>query len=124
MGRRRHEACLSQPSRTVNGTTAILTTSDLLALGVHSHLTRCGIVVPQGVSLTGFDDLPFATAMHPQLTTVAQDVEKIADLAIEQLIRAIQGDDKPVVTATVAMRLVTRNSTSIKNETTNLEITQ
>jgi LacI family transcriptional regulator len=107
-----------------NGATAILTTSDLLALRVHSHLTRCGIFVPEDVSLTGFDDLPFATAMHPQLTTVAQDVEKIADLAIDRLIRMIQGDHHPAETATVAMRLVTRNSTSIKNETTNLEITQ
>lgn len=97
-----------------NGATAILTTSDLLALRVHSHLTRCGIVVPRDVSLTGFDDLPFATAMHPKLTTVAQDVEQIASVAIERLIHGIQSTRTPVETATIPMRLVARNSTSIK----------
>lgn len=97
-----------------NGATAILTTSDLLALRVHSHLTRCGIVVPRDVSLSGFDDLPFATAMHPKLTTVAQDVEQIASLAIERLIQAIQGVSPHAKTVTVPMRLVARNSTSIK----------
>lgn len=104
-----------------NGATAIATTSDLLALRVHSHLTRCGLVVPRDVSLSGFDDLPLATAMHPTLTTVAQDVEAIAGHAIERLIHAIQGGHSPVETATIAMHLVTRNSTSTKRNTTNLE---
>lgn len=104
-----------------NGATAILTTSDLLALRVHSHLTRCGIVVPRDVSLTGFDDLPFATAMHPKLTTVAQDVEHIASLAIQRLIQEIQGTQPLVQPAPVAMRLVVRNSTSININTTNME---
>jgi LacI family transcriptional regulator len=107
-----------------NGATAIMTTSDLLALRVHSHLTRHGIVVPQDVSLTGFDDLPFATAMHPMLTTIAQDVEKIADVAIDRLMRAIQGDQSPAETTTIPMRLVIRNSTSPENKMTNLETNQ
>lgn len=104
-----------------NGATAIATTSDLLALRVHSHLTRCGLVVPRDVSLSGFDDLPFATAMHPALTTVAQDVEAISRLAIERLIHAIQDGQPPVGSAAIAMRLVIRNSTSIKRYTSNLE---
>ncbi|MDG1008960.1 MAG: LacI family DNA-binding transcriptional regulator [Amylibacter sp.] len=104
-----------------NGATAIMTTSDLLALRVHSHLTRCGIVVPRDISLTGFDDLPFATAMHPKLTTVAQDVEQIASLAIERLIHAIQNTRALEQTATIPMRLVIRNSTALKIQTTKME---
>jgi LacI family transcriptional regulator len=97
-----------------NGATAILATSDLLALRVHSYLTRCGIVVPSDVSLTGFDDLPFATAMHPMLTSVAQNVEQIASFAIEHLMNTIRGDDPQSKNASVAMHLVIRNSTSTK----------
>jgi LacI family transcriptional regulator len=104
-----------------NGATAILTTSDLLALRVHSLLTRCGIVVPRDVSLTGFDDLPFATAMHPMLTSVAQNVEQIASFAIERLMQTIRGDDPQPQNAPIAMHLVIRNSTSTKNKTTNRE---
>lgn len=104
-----------------NKATAILTTSDLLALRVHSHLTRSGFVVPRDVSLTGFDDLPFATAMHPTLTTVAQDVEQIASLAIERLIHEIHGTQTFAEPAKVAMRLMVRNSTSIKIQTSKPE---
>lgn len=107
-----------------SGVTAVMTTSDLLALRVHSHLTQFGFVVPRDVSLTGFDDLPFATAMHPTLTTAAQDVKKIAELAIEQLMRAINGDTAPGNGATVAMHLVIRNSTANQNQTANLEVIQ
>lgn len=107
-----------------NGATAVTTTSDLLALRVHSHLTRNGIVVPHDVSLTGFDDLPFAIAMHPTLTTVAQDVEQIAGLAIERLILEIQGETLPAQSANVAMRLVIRNSTTKQNSKTKPEILQ
>ncbi len=95
------------------GATAILTTSDLLALRVRSALMRVGVSVPEAVSLTGFDDLPLATAMHPALTTVAQNVEAIAERAIESLTRALQGEDGPDIGRTVAMRLVVRESTAI-----------
>ncbi|MEM5475705.1 LacI family DNA-binding transcriptional regulator [Pacificibacter sp. AS14] len=104
-----------------NGATAILTTSDLMALRVQSHLIRCGIGVPNDVSLTGFDDLPFGLAMHPMLTTVAQDVEQIAKVAIEHLMRAIQGEQSQEKNDKIAMRLVTRDSTSLKRNTTSLE---
>jgi LacI family transcriptional regulator len=113
---------IDQLARAINdGATAILTTSDMLALRVQSHLTRCGMSVPDDVSLTGFDDLPFAIAMYPMLTTVAQDVQQIANVAIKHLMRAIQGDEPQIKTAPIAMRLVTRNSTSTIRKTTSLE---
>ena len=70
------------PKRIAGGATAVLATSDLLALQVQSTLSQAGLSVPRDVSLTGFDDLPLATAMHPALTTVAQDVNQIANRAV------------------------------------------
>tara|TARA_R110000868_G_scaffold36453_12_gene129423 strand:- start:655 stop:1437 length:783 start_codon:yes stop_codon:yes gene_type:complete len=107
-----------------NGATAVMTTSDLWALRVHSHLTRVGFNVPNDISLTGFDDLPFATAMHPMLTTAAQDVKTIAELAIDRLTHAINRADVPERGVTVPMRLVARNSTAFQREITNLEVSQ
>ena len=106
------------------GATAVMTTSDLLALRVHSHLARAGLFVPGDVNLTGFDDLPLATAMHPMLTTVAQDVAQIAERAIDQLSRTISGEPVPDKGITVPMLLVPRHSTAIQNQTTNLEVSQ
>ncbi|WP_299948706.1 LacI family DNA-binding transcriptional regulator [uncultured Ruegeria sp.] len=106
------------------GATAVMTTSDLLALTVHSHLARAGLSVPGDVSLTGFDDLPLATAMHPMLTTVAQNVAQIAERAIDQLSRKISGEPMPDTRVTVPMQLVARHSTANQKQITNLEVSQ
>jgi len=104
-----------------NGATAVMTTSDLLALRVHSQLMRAGISVPDDVSLTGFDDLVLATAMHPQLTTVAQDVETIAERAMELISQSIRGEEQRNPGQTVPMRLVVRQSTAPPHSTAKLE---
>lgn len=96
-----------------SGATAILTTSDLLALRVRSELMKAQLTVPNHVSLTGFDDLSFAPIMHPALTTVAQDVEEIATRAVSIISANIKGNTHPLEGETVPMRLVIRQSTSI-----------
>ncbi len=50
--------------------TAIMCTSDVLALGVLGELTRRGVAVPADVTVTGFDDI--AGAGPAGLTTVRQ----------------------------------------------------
>lgn len=111
------------------GATAVLTTSDLVALEAHAALSRAGLAPPRDYSLTGFDDLPFARVMHPALTTVAQDVEQIADRAIGVIDAMIRGplpdgtprDDAPTLGQTVPMRLIVRHSTSSSITTKRLE---
>ncbi|MDJ0631349.1 MAG: LacI family DNA-binding transcriptional regulator [Rhodobacter sp.] len=95
------------------GATAIMTTSDLIALRVRSELIRSQVSVPDLVSLTGFDDMTFASIMHPALTTVAQNVEEIASRAIDIISAKIQGAAPAQEGETVPMRLVVRQSTSI-----------
>lgn len=99
-----------------SGATAILTTSDLIALRVRSELTQAQLSVPDHVSLTGFDDMSFAPIMHPALTTVAQNVKDIATRAIEIISAKIGGETHPLEGETVPMRLVVRQSTSIANQ--------
>ncbi|MEM9577006.1 MAG: LacI family DNA-binding transcriptional regulator [Pseudomonadota bacterium] len=99
-----------------SGATAILTTSDLLALRVRSALIEADLSVPDHVSLTGFDDMSFAPVMSPALTTVAQDVDEIASRAIDIMTAKIRGERHPLDGQTVPMRLVIRNSTSIANQ--------
>lgn len=112
----RIRACIDE------GATAVLTTSDLLALRARSELMRRGISVPDQVSLTGFDDMTIAALMHPPLTTVAQDVDQIAECAIDTLTRVISGGLAPDQGATVPMRLVLRQSTSVPDFSANKEI--
>ncbi len=101
------------------GATAIMTTSDLIALRLRSALMHEEIAVPATVSLTGFDDMSFAPIMHPALTTVAQDVEAIASRAIDIIAAKIRGDPSIDEGTTVPMRLVVRQSTAIPTHSAN-----
>ena len=107
--------------RVASGVSAILTTSDLVAISVHSHLARAGLTVPGDVSLTGFDDMSFSVVMHPPLTTVAQDVETLAVCVLDVITAQIEGKSSPHLGQTIAMDLVLRHSTSTPQSPSNKE---
>ncbi|KAB8171136.1 LacI family DNA-binding transcriptional regulator [Streptomyces sp. 3MP-14] len=50
--------------------TAIVAANDTVALGACAALRDRGVRIPEDVSITGFDDLPFAVDATPALTTV------------------------------------------------------
>ncbi len=50
--------------------TAIAAANDSVAIGVCAGLRERGLRVPEDVSVTGFDDLPFSADVSPALTTV------------------------------------------------------
>ncbi len=50
----------------------------MYALGQH------GIDVPGDVAVTGFDDIPMARHLRPQLTTVRQPIQEIGATAFER----------------------------------------
>jgi DNA-binding LacI/PurR family transcriptional regulator len=52
--------------------TAILSTSDQMAIGVIEEARRRGIAVPERLSVVGFDDIAPAATATPPLTTVRQ----------------------------------------------------
>ncbi|MFW2589518.1 LacI family DNA-binding transcriptional regulator [Sagittula sp. SSi028] len=94
------------------GASAVLATSDLLALAALSQLHRSGFSVPEDISLTGFDDLPFASFTNPPLTSTAQDMTQIAECALAALTGQISGQPRPETGKLVPMRLVPRGSST------------
>lgn len=76
--------------RLENRPTAVFTCNDLMALGVLRGLRKTSLSVPDDLSLVGFDDIPLASVVSPSLTTIAQPILKISELAIELLINRIQ----------------------------------
>ena len=69
--------------------TAILTMSDIIALGVHSFCRESGIRIPAELSIAGFDDIPEASIVSPSLTTVSQPGFKKGEKAGEILINLL-----------------------------------
>nr|WP_300310072.1 LacI family DNA-binding transcriptional regulator [Halomonas sp.] len=63
--------------------------TDELALGAVAALEDHGIVVPDQVAVTGFDDLP---ALAGSLTTVRQDIALLAREAVALLVEALAGE--------------------------------
>jgi len=79
---------------------AVLCANDLAALGAMQALARRGIDVPRDVAVTGFDDIPLAHLLRPQLTTVRQPIQELGATAfelLESLITAGQAARREVV---------------------------
>jgi LacI family transcriptional regulator len=72
--------------------TAICAADDLLAFAVLEGARTGGLRVPADVSLTGFDDIPYASFVHPALTTVRQPIAEMSAQAVDQLVRGLGGN--------------------------------
>ncbi len=89
--------------------TAVVTMSDVIGLGVLEYLGEAGRRVPEDVSVVGFDDIPEATLVRPQLTTVSQYGLEKGRRAAEILMRLI-GSEEVVASTALETRLVVRES--------------
>ena len=72
--------------------TAVLAGNDRCAVGVLDTLFRAGVEVPGEISVIGYDDSRLARLTHIDLTTVAQDAEQMARLAVEAVVERLEGD--------------------------------
>jgi DNA-binding LacI/PurR family transcriptional regulator len=95
--------------------TAILASSDQLALGAIQWMTERRISVPQDVSVVGFDDIPAAASADPPLTSVHQDHAEKGRLAGRMLVAQLREEAAPSAEL-LATRLVVRDSTSANRE--------
>jgi DNA-binding LacI/PurR family transcriptional regulator len=97
--------------------TAILACNDMMAIGALDAARRLGIHVPDDVSLVGFDDIFLASLVDPPLTTVAQAAYQLGDLAVDQLLRRVEGLE-PAETREICLptKLVIRKSTAARSQ--------
>jgi DNA-binding LacI/PurR family transcriptional regulator len=91
--------------------TAVCCYNDMTALGALQAIHSRGLRVPEDISVTGFDDLFFASYTQPPLTTVRQPMSRMGELAMESLLRLMSGE-KMVGTIRVDPELVVRKSTN------------
>jgi LacI family transcriptional regulator len=89
---------------------AIVCANDQTAIGVMYTLAKHGIQVPQDVAVTGFDDIPVARHLHPQLTTCRQPIQKLGATAFDVLYSMISGEGKAGAEVVLPTSLVIRGS--------------
>jgi LacI family transcriptional regulator len=75
-----------------NPPTAIFASNDDMAAAAVNVAHRAGMVVPDDISVVGFDDTAPATTVWPELTTIRQPIAEMAEAAIEMLIGDLRGD--------------------------------
>ena len=92
--------------------TAIFAGSDQQALGVYEAARRRGMLIPQDLSVIGFDDLPFARWLSPPLTTVRQPLVEMGRVAAEMLGNLIAGSRLRTQRMELATELRVRESTA------------
>lgn len=88
--------------------TAILACNDRVAVAAMSALAEVGLRVPQDCSVIGFDDLEFATAVRPKLTSFRPLREEIGAKAAAMVLDLIEG--RPVSSVRVVPELIERES--------------
>ena len=90
---------------------AIVCGNDKTAARLRQTLARIGRRVPEDVMLAGFDDVQIASVMTPQLTTIHQPCEAIADAAFAALQERIHHTEALPREIFLPTKLVAREST-------------
>ncbi|HEX5466141.1 MAG TPA: LacI family DNA-binding transcriptional regulator [Candidatus Limnocylindrales bacterium] len=71
--------------------TAVACANDLLAIGAMARLDQLGVRVPDGISVTGFDDIRQAGEIVPGLTTVRLPLRDMGSGGFEYAARLLAG---------------------------------
>ncbi len=93
-----------------SGATAVVAFNDMVAFGLLSGLHELGLRVPEDVSVTGFDDIPFARFTNPPLTTASIPKNELGRQAWTRL-RALIGGEPGGYNVRYQPRLLVREST-------------
>ena len=96
--------------------TAVLAFNDLVAVGLVHGLQERGVSVPGQISVTGFDDIPFARFMSPSLTTESVPHQMLGELGWARMSSLLR-DESPYHDLVFQQRLELRRSTAAPSQT-------
>ncbi len=91
--------------------TAVFCASDLIAFGAIDTARERGLLVPEDISIAGFDDIPRAASFNPPLTTMRQPLANVGQLAAEIVLRHINELAELGEKAVLPAELIVRKST-------------
>jgi DNA-binding LacI/PurR family transcriptional regulator len=97
---------LNDPSRA----TALIIQSDFTAQATVKGLRKAGLEIPKDVAVVGIDGTKIGEWMHPELTTIAQDKDRMMKIATERIMAMIENKETPCEHIRVPTRLIIRES--------------
>lgn len=90
--------------------TAIICTTDTLAIGVIAEAKALGLAIPGHLSVTGFDDMEVSSQIDPTLTTIGIPTALIGEGAADTIVGLIERQALPNVPE-LPTRIMMRGST-------------
>ncbi len=100
--------------RLIGRKAALFFSTDFNAVEAIGYFQRRQIHIPEDISIVGFDDDVYARLCNPRLTSMSVDVSQKAELAVNMLMRLLDGEEikenEPKVDAIIVEReSVTKN---------------
>ncbi|AZN39713.1 LacI family DNA-binding transcriptional regulator [Paenibacillus albus] len=92
--------------------TAIVCANDLVAIGAIKSAVKAGLSVPRDLSIIGFDDIPLAESMIPELTTLSLRCLELGRTAANIMHQLITKTNHVSELTTLQPKLVIRESTA------------
>jgi LacI family repressor for deo operon, udp, cdd, tsx, nupC, and nupG len=90
---------------------AVFACSDAMAMGLIRGFVAAGVAVPDKISIAGFDDIEFASAYNPALTTVHQSRREMGARAAAMLIDLMEGGQPANRQISLPAEIIMRDST-------------
>ena len=84
--------CAAQLLNLPEPPTAIFAANDEMALGVYQAARDAGFSIPEDLSVVGFDNIPEAAQCEPGLTTIHQPMQEMGKIAVQMLLKLIEGE--------------------------------
>ena len=106
------KAALLELLRQSPQTTAVVTGSDLVAIGCYDAIRELGLNCPQDISVVGHNDMPYMDLIRPPLTTIRIRHHGIGAEAARLILQTIDAPDSSVVDVRLKPELVVRESTA------------
>lgn len=91
----------------------LMCTTDTLAAGAIIGMESCGLTIPKDCLITGYDDSSLAKFIGGGITTIRQNVKKMAEESISILLQLREKKEPYQKQYVIPVELVRRNSTKL-----------
>ena len=90
---------------------AIMTASDMFAIGVINYMNEAQIKVPEQVNVIGFDNIALCNWIRPKLSTISQNQRHIGETAFNLLLKQIENPEMEYSKIILPGELIIRDTT-------------
>lgn len=94
--------------------TAIFSFNDMMAIGLYRECKKKNIMIPDDLSVIGYDDIFLADLLDPPLTTVYQPIDELGKATVEKMLATISKKDNKNHSVILNPALKIRESTKQK----------